>query len=196
MPSSWLISWSFAAWTVASALAIYVLLIAFSRVIGPRAFSQMTAFDFAVTVALGAIVGSTAAGAVGLPAGLLALASLFTFRGTVAVARRHGLTRLVDNSPLLLFVEGRFQPSNLRKAKITRDDVYEALRLQRYDDARRGRSRHHRTERRAERPPTERDDRPRADGERRRGRWRALSGRVRPPIHPDGSGASSPMVWP
>ncbi|MDP8929810.1 MAG: DUF421 domain-containing protein [Actinomycetota bacterium] len=129
MPSSWLMSWSFAAWTVASALAIYVLLIAFSRVIGPRAFSQMTAFDFAVTVALGAIVGSTAAGAVGLPAGLLALASLFTFRGTVALARRHGLSRLVDNRPLLLFMEGRFQTGNLRKAKITRDDVYEALRL-------------------------------------------------------------------
>lgn len=129
MPSSWLMSWSFAAWTVASALAIYVLLIAFSRVIGPRAFSQMTAFDFAVTVALGAIVGSTAAGAVGLPAGLLALASLFAFRGTVAFGRRHGLTRLVDNRPLLLFAEGRFQTGNLRKAKITRDDVYEALRL-------------------------------------------------------------------
>lgn len=129
MPSSWLMSWSFAAWTVGSGLAIYVLLIAFSRVIGPRSFSQMTAFDFAVTVALGAIVGSTAAGAVGLPAGLLALASLFTFRGTVAVLRRHGLDRLVDNRPLMLLWDGRFQTSNLERAKITRDDVYEALRL-------------------------------------------------------------------
>ncbi len=129
MPSSWLMDWSFAAWTVGSALAIYVLLIAFSRVIGPRAFSQMTAFDFAVTVALGAIVGSTAAGAVGLPAGLLALTSLFAFRGTVAITRRHGLARLVDNRPLLLVRDGRFHSDNLRRAKITRDDVYEALRL-------------------------------------------------------------------
>lgn len=129
VPSSWLMSWSFAAWTVGSALAIYVLLIAFSRLIGPRSFSQMTAFDFAVTVALGAVVGSTAAGAVGLPAGLLALASLFTFRGTVAILRRHGFDRWVDNRPLMLFREGAFQTINLRRAKVTPDDVYEALRL-------------------------------------------------------------------
>ena len=129
MPSSWLISWSFAAWTVASALVVYVLLIVFSRLMGPRSFSQLTAFDFAVTVALGAVVGSTAAGAVGLPAGLLALASLFTFRGAVAVLRRHGLARWVDNRPLMLFWEGRFQHENLARAKLTLDDVYEALRL-------------------------------------------------------------------
>lgn len=129
MPSSWLMDWPFAAWTVLSALAIYVLLILFSRLIGPRAFSQMTAFDFAVTVALGAIVGSTAAGAVGLPAGLLALVSLFTFRGSVAILRRHGLDRLVDNRPLLLLQHGEFIERNLRRAKVTRDDVYEALRL-------------------------------------------------------------------
>lgn len=129
MPSSWLISWSFAAWTIASALAIYLLLIVFSRLIGPRSFSQMTAFDFAVTVALGAVVGSTAAGAVGLPAGLLALASLFTFRGIVAVLRRHRLSRWVDNRPLMLFKDGRFHDANLRRAKLTLDDVYEGLRL-------------------------------------------------------------------
>ena len=129
VPSSWLISWSFAAWTVLSALAVYLLLIALSRLIGPRSFSQLTAFDFAVTVALGAVVGSTAAGAVGLPAGLLALASLFSFRGGVALLRRRGLSRWVDNQPLMLFRDGRFQHANLRRAKLTLDDVYEALRL-------------------------------------------------------------------
>ncbi|MBW3576955.1 MAG: hypothetical protein KY462_04300 [Actinobacteria bacterium] len=61
----------------------------------------MTAFDFAVTVALGAIVGSTAAGAVGLPADSLALASLFMLRGAVAMLRRQGLDRLVDNRPIM-----------------------------------------------------------------------------------------------
>lgn len=129
MPSSWSISWPFAVWTVLSALGIYVLLIACSRLIGPRAFSQMTAFDFAVTVALGAVVGSTAAGAVGLPAGALALGSLFAFRGAVALLRRRGLSRWVDNRPLLLFRDGSFHDGNVRKAKLTMDDVYEALRL-------------------------------------------------------------------
>ncbi len=89
----------------------------------------MTAFDFAVTVALGAIVGPTAAAAVGLPAGLLALTSLFAFPGTVAVLRRHGLDHLVDNRPLMLLSHGRFHTTNLKRAKITRYDVYAALRL-------------------------------------------------------------------
>ena len=129
MPASWEMDWALAAWTVASAFSIYVLLVAFSRLIGPRAFSQMTAFDFAVTVALGAVVGSTASGAVGLPAGLLALASLFVFRAVVAFFRRYGLDRIVDNRPILLMRGGEFRDHNLRVAKVTRDDVFEALRL-------------------------------------------------------------------
>ena len=129
MPASWEMEWALAAWTVGSAFSIYVLLVIFSRLIGPRAFSQMTAFDFAVTVALGAIVGSTAAGAVGLPVGLLGLAALFVFRAVVASLRRHGLDRFVDNRPILLMRDGRFVDDNLRLAKVTRDDVHEGLRL-------------------------------------------------------------------
>lgn len=129
MPASWEMDWALAAWTVVSAFSIYVLLVVFSRLIGPRAFSQMTAFDFAVTVALGAIVGSTAAGAVGLPAGLLALAALFVFRAAVASLRRYGLNRLVDNRPILLMRDGAFLDDNLALAKVTRDDVHEGLRL-------------------------------------------------------------------
>lgn len=128
MPESWLVGWGFVAWTVLAALVIYVLLLVFSRLVGPRAFSQMTAFDFAVTVALGAIVGSTAAGAVGLPAGLLALTSLFTFRATVAVFRRYGLDRLVDNRPILLMWEGILREDQLRHAKLTHEDVLSGLR--------------------------------------------------------------------
>lgn len=129
MPEAWEMDWAFAVWTVVSAFAIYVLLVLFSRLIGPRAFSQMTAFDFAVTVALGAIVGSTAAGAVGLPAGLLGLAALFGVRALVASLRRHGLDRWVDNRPILLMRDGRFLDDNLTLAKVTRDDVHEGLRL-------------------------------------------------------------------
>lgn len=54
--------WSDVAEIAVGAVVIYVLLITCSRIIGPRSFSQMTAFDFAVTVAMGAIIGSTAPG--------------------------------------------------------------------------------------------------------------------------------------
>ena len=64
-----------------------------------------------------------AAGAVGLPAGLLGLAALFVVRAVVAALRRHGLDRFVDNRPILLVRDGHFLDDNLTLAKVTRDDV-------------------------------------------------------------------------
>ncbi|RDV13828.1 hypothetical protein DXT99_17510 [Pontibacter diazotrophicus] len=52
-------TWVEAGVTVLAALAIYVVLILFSRLVGPRSFARLTAFDFAVTVALGAVVGAS-----------------------------------------------------------------------------------------------------------------------------------------
>lgn len=111
-----------------SAVIIYIALIASSRLVGPRSFSQFTAFDFAVTVALGAIVGATSTGATSLPNGLIALAMLFLLRWLVARNRRKGLSILVDNAPILIMAGPEILNENLEKAKITEADLLQSLR--------------------------------------------------------------------
>lgn len=113
---------------IISSLLIYVALIVLSRWVGPRSFSQLTAFDFAVTVALGAIVGSTATGGVAFINGFLGLFLLFVLRFAVARFRRKGLARLVDNAPLLLMEGPEILPEYLETAKLTEDDLLQSLR--------------------------------------------------------------------
>ena len=103
-------------------------LIVWSRLVGPRSFSQMTAFDMGVTVAIGAIVGGVATGATPLWGGVLGLSMLFLLRAMVSRLRRHGLDRLVDNRPILVMARQEILAERLLEAKITRNDVLEALR--------------------------------------------------------------------
>ncbi len=111
-----------------SALSIYAFLILFSRLVGPRSFSQLTAFDFAVTVALGAIVGATTTGGAPLANGITGLATLFLLRWLVARYRRKGLTKAVDNSPLMLMDGPKILPEYLERGKITEADLLQSLR--------------------------------------------------------------------
>lgn len=46
---------------VLSTIGIYVAIIIFTRINGLRTFSKMSSFDFAVTVAIGSVIASTAA---------------------------------------------------------------------------------------------------------------------------------------
>ncbi len=121
-------TWTDALGVALASLVIYATLILWSRLVGPRSFSQMTAFDIGVTVALGAIVGGTATGATPLWGGVLGLSMLFSIRALVGHFRRRGLDRIVDNRPILVMARDRMLPELLEEAKITRDDVLEALR--------------------------------------------------------------------
>lgn len=111
-----------------AALLIYVALILFSRLVGPRSFAQMTAFDFAVTVALGAIVGATATDTARLPYGLIGLGVLFALRWIVALGRRHGLDVVVDNTPQLVMLGSEILQDHLERAKLTDADLRQSLR--------------------------------------------------------------------
>lgn len=113
---------------ITSAVLIYIFLIVLSRMVGPRSFSQLTAFDFAVTVALGAIVGSTATGGVDFIRGFCGLALLFLIRWGVARLRRKGFTTVVDNSPLMIMDGPKILPEYLKRAKLTEEDLLQSLR--------------------------------------------------------------------
>ena len=116
---------------VLSTLAIYVVLIALLRLVGLRSFSKMSSFDFAVTVAVGSVLAST----ILTPSppvlqAAVALASLFSVQYAIAWLRKRTawMEHLVDNEPLILMTREGMVPGNLRRARVTENDVWAKLR--------------------------------------------------------------------
>lgn len=124
------LSWREVGLVLVAAGGIYAAVIVWTRVIGLRSFAEMSAFDFAVTIATGAIIGRVAVVRTTLLAGVMALGVLFVLQHLIAIGRlRLGLGRLVDNRPILLFADGRLIEENLRAASVTEEDVHERIRL-------------------------------------------------------------------
>ena len=114
---------------VISAIAVYVAVIAATRIVGLRSFSKLSAFDFAMTVAIGSIVASVGTSSVALVDGLIAVAVLFAAQFSVAwLRRRTNLVGVVDNRPLLLMHGETVLEDHLDRARITLDDLRGRLR--------------------------------------------------------------------
>ena len=122
-------TWMDAATLVVAGVLVYAAVIAASRLVGLRSFAKMSAFDFAMTVAIGSIIAGTATGATPLAAGTTAVAVLFAAQYVVARLRRTtAAARVVDNSPLLLMYRGRLLDDHLARARLSREDLRATLR--------------------------------------------------------------------
>lgn len=122
-------SWTELGRAAIGALAIYLGVIVATRLAGLRSFSKMSSFDFAMTVAIGSLIASVAAGQAALATALVGVAVLFTAQTTVAMLRHnHSLRGVVDNTPLLLMDGPRILHHNLEAARITLDDLHGKLR--------------------------------------------------------------------
>lgn len=113
-----------------SVTVMYLAVLLLARIGGLRSFAEMSAFDFAMTVALGTIIASTAvAPTPSLLEGLMALVAIFAVRFAIAYLRigPNG-SKLIDNEPLLLMDGAEILEENLREAKMTRHDLLASLR--------------------------------------------------------------------
>lgn len=123
-------TWRQLAVVVVSGVAVYVVVIALSRLAGLRSLAKMSTFDFAATVAVGSTVASTVLGTSPLSVGVLALALLFGLQYLVATLRRRNLLGgVVDNPPILLMAGPRVLEGNLRHARVSRAELWSQLRL-------------------------------------------------------------------
>ncbi len=114
-----------------SAVATYAAILVFTRIVGLRSFSKMSAADFAMTVAVGSLFASTIASPdPKLLLGLYALALLYIGQWGVATLRRLSgrFSDIVDNKPLLLMRGSTLITEHLRLANVTTADVYAKLR--------------------------------------------------------------------
>lgn len=111
----------------------YLALVAILRAAGPRTLAQMNAFDFIVTVALGASFGRI------LTARNVALAEAVTTFALLAAlqyliswfhVRSRWFARMVTTPPAILFYQGKFVRDTLRRTRITEAELCTALREQ------------------------------------------------------------------
>lgn len=106
--------------------------VALVRVVGLRAFSKMTAFDFVATIAMGSLLAA-AATATSWPdfaQVLVAMAVLLLAQASLAVLRRKSerLHQILGNTPVLLMENGEFCESALRLTRVGREDVLAKIR--------------------------------------------------------------------
>lgn len=126
----------FAGWTaILRTLAIgvpaYVFLVIALRISGKRSLSRMNAFDLVVTVSLGSTLAtmllskttSLSEGATAL-ALLIALQFMITWLSVRSVAVR----RLVRADPALLFHGSEFIDRTMKRERVSRDEVLQAVR--------------------------------------------------------------------
>ena len=114
-----------------SSVAIYASVILYTRLSGLRSFSKMSAFDFTMTIAVGSLIASTLVlETPSLLEGMLGVGMLFLLQFVVAWLRPRfaWVGQLVDNDPLLLMLDGEILHENLRKARITEEDLRAKLR--------------------------------------------------------------------
>ena len=113
-----------------SAIGIYFSVILFTRLAGKRSFSKMSSFDFAMTIAIGSIIGSTLLlTSVNLITGIAGLASVYLLQQSVAYLRRFpSFAHIVENKPFLLMKGSKILEDNLKRARVTKGDLRAKLR--------------------------------------------------------------------
>jgi len=110
---------------------IYAILIIYTRIFGLKSFSKMTGFDFINTIAIGNLFAMTigtgspkllmGAIIIGILYGMNYLISLIQFKSDKA-------QEVLDNSPLLLMMGQNILEENMKKCKITHDELRGKLR--------------------------------------------------------------------
>lgn len=114
-----------------SVVGVYVAVILLTRIFGLRSFSKMSSFDFAATVAVGSVMASTVTSRQpSLAHGALALFGLYLVQWVTARLRLRlpGVSKPVDNTPVVLMADGHFCENAMLAAQVSRGDVYAKLR--------------------------------------------------------------------
>lgn len=118
------------AMALSSVAVCWVVLVV--RVIGLRAFSKMTAFDFVVTISTGSLLAgaSQATSWSAFIQATIAIASLLSVQYLVARLRRASdrFEAIVQNSPILLMRDGEIQRAALDASRVAEEDLIAKLR--------------------------------------------------------------------
>lgn len=122
---------------VVGALA-YAALVVLLRVSGKRTLTKLNAFDLVVTVALGSTLAAVLLDkSVPLAEGVVALGLLVLLQYAITwqSVRSPRLRGLIKDEPTLLLHRGRFLDAAMKAQRVTREEVFAALRADGVADA-------------------------------------------------------------
>lgn len=105
----------------------YVVLLA--RTFGARTFATFTSYDFLTNIAAGSLVASAILGRSVVESGLSLLVLVLLQAGVSAwSARSRRARRAFDNEPAVLVERGQWQDATLRRTRVSRAMVEQAMR--------------------------------------------------------------------
>lgn len=133
------VTWAQAGSVVISTIGIYVTFLLLIRVAGQRTLANMSSFDFAAAVALGAVMGRSVLGYTPtLLAGVIALTTLFALQALFGLIRRSPRADAAStNQPMLLMADGQLLMDNMRRAHVVENELRAKLRdagIRSYDE--------------------------------------------------------------
>lgn len=129
----WFDSWDDVLRVVLVGTVTYLALLVMIRIAGKRTLSQLNAFDFVVSVALGSVLATIILSAdVAFVEGVAALVLLAGLQFLVAVvSSRWPRTRhVITADPVLLLVDGQVRQEALRRNRLTESELRQAVRAQ------------------------------------------------------------------
>jgi len=116
-----------------TSIVFYFLLIFILKFLGNRSIGNFSVYDFVATLTIGSVVSSTLVfREITFLNGLLAVVIFLLLQYSVSrlISKWPGLNRLLNPSPKVVFFKGKFMKQNMKKARINRDEIYAAIRLQ------------------------------------------------------------------
>ncbi|MDJ0317871.1 DUF421 domain-containing protein [Arthrobacter antibioticus] len=125
------LTWGDAGRVVLSAVGLYALVLLLIRFMGQRTMANLSSFDLAAAVALGAVVGRAILGYTPtLVAGALGLVTLLVLQALTGQLRRFpGGLAAVNNRAYLLMAGSEIVVSNLRRTHVSEAEITARLRV-------------------------------------------------------------------
>src|SRR5258708_8849631 len=113
-------------WVAVKAVLLFAVAVIGLRLGERRTLAQLSAFDFAVAVAIGAIIGRGAtASDTSFATSAVALVAFLVAHRVVAIGRRHSrVVRLIDHPPRVLVLGDELHRGELAPAGLTDADAY------------------------------------------------------------------------
>lgn len=114
-----------------SSMAVYLFIVIAIRIFGKTEIAQLSVMDLVFIMLLSNAVQNAMVGSdTTLTGGLVAAASLFLVNAVFkeCMYRIPGFGRVMQGEPMMLIYQGHVNDNNLKKARITTDELLEAVR--------------------------------------------------------------------